>query len=58
MSGECDGEGATRVPDTKKLVAAALKNLRIIQAKETGQIIVHLNEGGVTKIIKMVEVKE
>lgn len=29
----------------------------IIGQKETGQIVIHLNEGGITRIVKMVEVK-
>ena len=29
----------------------------IVSQKETGQVIIHLNEGGITRIVKMVEVK-
>jgi hypothetical protein len=41
----------------KKVIGEALKRLGIIGEKETGQVIVHLNEGGVTKVVKQSEVK-
>ncbi len=41
----------------KKVIAEALKRLGIIDEKETGQVIIHVNQGGVCKIVRQVEVK-
>ena len=41
----------------KQEIIDILIRLRIISEKETGQVIIHLNDGGVTKVVKIVEVK-
>lgn len=41
----------------KQEIIDLLARLGIVTQKETGQVIIHLNEGGITRIIKMVEVK-
>lgn len=41
----------------KQEIIDFLVRFGIIAAKDTGQIVIHLNEGGITKIVKMVEVK-
>lgn len=40
----------------KKLIADFLKSQGIMEDKDTGQIVIHVNEGGITKIFKNVEV--
>jgi hypothetical protein len=45
------------LPTKKKLVAELLKRLGVIEEKDTGQVIIHLNEGGVCKITKQIDVK-
>lgn len=42
--------------DKKKRVLEFLKNEGIIKEKDTGQVVIHLNEGGITKICKNVEI--
>ncbi|MDD5722715.1 MAG: hypothetical protein PHY29_03125 [Syntrophales bacterium] len=41
----------------KKIIAEALKRLEIIGEKDTGQVILHIRDGGVATITKQVEVK-
>lgn len=45
------------VVDKKKVIIDLFRQLGIIKDNETGQIILHLNCGGVTKIVKTIEVK-
>ena len=41
----------------KKIILDLLKKLGIIKEDDTGQIVLHLNQGGITKIMKNVEIK-
>jgi hypothetical protein len=41
----------------KKNLSTILKALGLIDDKTTGQVVIHTNEGGVTKVEKKVEVK-
>jgi|GEM_PF-2233573 len=44
-------------PDVKAEVLKAFDSLDIIRPGDTGQIIVHMNCGGITKITKQTEIK-
>ena len=41
----------------KKIILELFKKLGIINEDDTGQVILHLNQGGITKIVKNVEIK-
>lgn len=41
----------------KQEIVDFLIRFGIVAQKETGQVTIHLNEGGITRIVKMVEVK-
>ena len=43
--------------DKKKIIVDFLRKLDIISDNETGQVIINLNCGGCTKIVKTIEVK-
>ena len=45
-----------RSSNKKKTIADFLKSQGIMDDKDTGQIVLHVNEGGITKIIKNIEV--
>jgi len=43
--------------DVKREILIVLAQLEIIAPGDTGQIVVHINNGGITKVVKNVEVK-
>ena len=44
-------------PEAKKILLDILKKLCIIGDKDTGNIVIHVNDGGITRVIRQVEIK-
>ena len=40
----------------KKIILELLKKLDIVGNNDTGQIIIHVNNGGITKVVKAIDV--
>jgi hypothetical protein len=43
--------------DVKAAIGEVLKKLGIVKPHDTGQLIIHLNDGGISKIVKSTELK-
>ena len=45
------------MPEIKKEITTVLKRLGVVSDKDTGYVEIHINDGGISKIYKKVEVK-